>query len=1626
MMRKLREARFITEEYRSDSFQLPAELEDRGQGEGFLVPGWIWPLGRVLVGAGLGFTALCFGVSWGARAYVENTLLPGVERSLERTLNRQIELGDLSYFWPWHLRLGRSEIENLANIHSIDVRVDLGLLIRQRQLGVRVDVNAPHVLWMETIDRGWRDLDLHLQGGGGSPPPIQELDLRIHNGTLTVAPLQGSRQTLDRIQIDTDLDLQALVDADTPSPDSLNAQIRAVLAGRPILASAVGDLGQRTGRLQVRGRQLPLEILPEFAAQLPIEALAGDTDVDLVVTLPSQGSPQIQGHADVKIPQIQIANTPLPIERIEGRVQIQDDVLSTSQLSAQYGQISGVIQGNLDWRGQDSGYQLQADLDETSLQQIQTTLGHDLPIEMAGSLTGEITLAGDLTQPQIAGALRSTTPTQIDRIALSEYQARLALAGRQLILEDLIAQTSGGQVQGTGQIQLRTSPTGQFQLQGSGLDGDAIAQAFGAQSPIAVGSVQAQAQIDISGGSPQLQASWQTRDTPWLTQGQLQWQGSNGITIPQAQITTPQGQASLSAQIGAGLIQAQVQTQDLDLSSLATVLPERISADLSLRAPLQDLGLSTLRAEGNVSLPTGIAGLPGPIQGEAAWDGSGIVIAEATHQGVQAQGRIPIDPQTFQLGALDLNLQAQAVPVHQVNQIVPWIPAVPAVLSAQGVVDLQAHLNGPIQDLQLSGELGVTDLQAAGLSFSPLQGPIAWSMTGETRVDLQGGEDRITVDLGPRYRPERLQLQQGEIFATGQQVGEQIQVQVNDLPLQLLGQSLPGENPAAQTLTGTLGGEFSFDLVTQAAQGRAQVDTLRLAEIEAEQVVVAFDYQQGRLSIPEASLQVFDSRYGLSGDVIWPGSGSASASPQLNLQLSATDGRLQDIISTFQWQRWSDLTERGMRVPLGPATALATVPIETLGLSLPQQLDQFQILTELRAAAEAAEDDPLLPLPPSVSGEFQAQVNITGPLVQPQIGFELEGQNWSAEEFGVDTVAVSGSVVNGDLHLQPLRLQSGERSGVFTGWIGKDRQEGQLQISGLPLQTFERFLPATIDLVGDLNADFTLAGNLQDPQTQGSLSFTEASVNQIPIEAAQAQFTYGQGLLTVDSGLEVESEAITVFGTVPYTLPFAQVEAASPQIDLTLQIPNEGLTLANLFTDQFAWESGESQLNLSVTGTVTEPQLQGSLMLSQGVARFKTLSDPITDITGEVTFDVDSLSVDQITGRLAGGDLQVAGSLPINSRGAFSLGEGYVPLSLAINGVEDLSLSSNLYSGGLSGLLTMEGLLLKPVLGGQLTLSQGTVDLARGRERPALSTTGLDPAPSEDPETDPTSPPDPVAPPVWDLQFDQLDVALGSEIKVVWGQLLDFLASGDFQILGTLQDPRPAGTINIVDGRINLPLAPFRLDKSQPNRAVFDVDYGFDPFLDVHLFTRVTELPLATPQQQQLTAFEERSDLRLLGEQQRVEISATVQGRASEIMASDEGAGIVNLTSTPPRSEEEIFAILGGNAIATLGSSAGVASLAGQEVLNQIQSFTGLDEIRLTPIQQVSTDTPSTSAVSLGLELVKDVGNNLSVSGLINITDEAQPGRYNLRYRLNSQTLLRLTTDLEGNNIASVDFGMRF
>lgn len=1629
------------------------------------------------------------GLYWGYRSLLRHVVLPRVDRRLEEILQRSVTLGDLRLVSPTRIRLGPSQIENLGTIAAIEVGVNPGRLLQgdvvgdlrlsHPQLAFSLPLDPAPLLPASDADAAFpiQELEIHVEGGtiavtsqgqtttlnqiqiqstfrAGEAPP--ELDFQVEGrfqdqpialeGTLnlgaetagtvvltgTQLPLNAFPSLAPEDTLPPSLVLEGTLDINTQLDFSLQDQLQLDLDGQAGVSSSTLDLEgvpypftDIQAALRFADRSLIIEDFQVRYADIPVLA-AGTVSItnqlqpqlQLTATVPSLSLTRIQQVLDTPLPfpaeadlrtSINISGT-WPDLEVRGSVGStaagQLDRLSLGNVASEFtvdlatqtfrveqltasiagGEIRG--EGTIQL-GNTASAQAQVQIQNLDLDRLASLYATAPPYPL-GILNAQMQLdAPTLTDPAFTATWQSSGPEL-------QSQGQLFFQNQQLILPQ--AQMTFGQDQGTVTL---VGEWGEGQLQ-------------------ARMTLEA---VDLSWWQPSAQGlvsgAWDIRGTSdgsilntLNADGSLNFPQGLTVTTEQGEAQAPEAQINLkitdiAAVLNAGDLQATGQVQlpqgiTLMREGNNLVIPEA-SGEFQLTGPPQNP--AEIQASGVFTLPQGAivipqdeeaTVIPDPIESTLVWDGQRLQLQD-NQIGSRAliSGDIPLNLVTGEIGELDLEIEVQSLDLGN-------LPFLPSDWGLAGQLDLKAQVQGLPSQVQVVGDVALRNLEVGGVTFGDLEGPIRWNAGEEgsfVNLTAPANHNQIQVQISPEGNLD-FNVQQDQIQASGSRQGDQVEINLNQFPLALLDPFIPEDYP--RNLEGLFNAQITGNLAQRTLQGQLDFEALKLSDLEAEQIRVDFAYENEQLTLANATLQLFDSTYKVAGSIHLPL--LTAAPPEFNLQIETTNGSLQDIVSTFKWQTWKDVVQRGFRLPpLGPAAVLESDPVQVSKLSLFQQLQIYLQILQQRREAEAQQTERTFPPPPSLRGDFEATVQISGTLADPKILLSLNGSDWAAEEFQLDTVQVSGQLLPDSIKLNPLRMQTGERSAEFIGILGLNQQEGQLTVEAFPLELTQRFLSPNLELQGDLNAQLQLAGNLRDPQWQGSFNVVETRVNRTNITAIGGDLAYDAGRWQLDTGIQIspELEPVTIAGSVPYPLPLATVTAQSQQVDLTLDIANRALDLINPFTDQVKWQSGNSQLQVRVRGTFQSLAAEGSLSFSEGVLQTTAIATPLQALEGLITFDQSVLSVDNFRGTVGDGTATATGQLPLSSRGALAQSEDFQPLTVKIQGatVE----IPDLYKGQVEGSILVGGIVTRPLLGGDLRASQGTVRIPTGAAKPVATDSAEAP---------------PLTPEFFRPELSNLMLAVGPRIEVLSPNLFNFQAEGNLVVNGPPRDLEPEGRIFLRNGTIDLPLgSDFQLDRAHENRVTFEPKQGLDPYLDLRLFTRVIEItgePITTSG----SNVSQTSG-------QTIEIAADVDGRASQLQSQESARQIVTLSSRPARTEDEIIALLGTSAVATLGTAAGLSQVAGQSALHSLGQQIGLDAVRIGPVIQVDTQAVSRSNVGFELELIKDLTRNLSISGRIPLTDP-QPTRYNLRYSLSSATLLRLSTDLEGNNSARVDYSVRF
>jgi translocation and assembly module TamB len=1159
--------------------------------------------------------------------------------------------------------------------------------------------------------------------------------------------------------------------------------------------------------------------------------------------------------------------------------------------------------------------------------------------------------------------------------------------------------------------------------------------------------------------------------------------GNGSLTLPEGVF------AANNLAIAKGNFTTTIIPQGVDLKLFADpnstdfILEGYLGGELQTSGRVDKIDPTAINAEGIVSFTQGIDLLEQPFTANILWNGSKLDVLEARGDGLLARGFLELDRSFFKdipdkLAAVNyFNFDVTQANGIDLNRLKIPLPSWAINLEKSGLVDFAGEISGIPAKMNINGDLTLRNFNLETIAFGePLTGTIA--VNPNTGVNLAlfsqqnpeygqfpnppNQKQQITLNLDRNFLPQSFSVQKGNISIQGTGEQEIVQLKVKRFPLELLKTiaikspdlNLP-ESFAVQPLAGELSGKFTSNLNTLATSGENVVVTSPLlGKIKGNRIVGEFQYADGYLALQNAQFQQGESNYKLTGDLL-----QTEDDLELNGKVAIEQGQIQDVLvalEIFELTDFSNLfgdrnygTAADLYQPsLKPSALKPSVERNPLLFGIQSNdaavWEQLKLLAELQAWLNYTEKErqanSILPDLENLRGQFNGDIQINGSLQQGlDANFSFEGKQWQwvTNKPGNKTKKTDNAIIANELILKgdlrdniltilPLTIDLPSMSQnpslnsqiIFAGNFGGEKASGTLFLDSIPIDLIERvfpFVPPEITFDGILSANANISGTSANPQARGEIAIADAKINETAILSTSGSFSYDDARLNFSGNSIVAKDAkpLTLTGTIPYQLPFAQTVPNSDLLEISLNVEDKALTLLNILSrGEVNWIDGQGKVALDISGSLdrdtnTPSQIvaKGTAAIANGTIAIKTLPDDyLTQVKSNISFDLDRIAVESFQGNFGGGTVFARGTIPLDKETPQNN-----PLTINLNNL-NINLQE-LYQGGVKGQLQILGKAVEPDITGNLTLYNGTILLS---DTSTSTNSSL------------ASEPQQLGLPAV-TEYKNLQLQLGNKIVISQPPIFNFVAKGILDVEGTFLEPLPEGTITLKRGQVNLFTTQLSLAKEADNTARFSENNILDPFLDISLIGSAIETTQNRTPEDPLSTEIEDLPASSFGTLETVRISAEVRGLSSQITNK------IELTSSPPRSQTEILALLGGSFVNTLGrgdSTIGLANLAGSALFGSLNSqFNNafpIGELRLFPTQIIDEDRERERIDGLAGEVAIDLTDNFSFSVLKILNVGAIPAQFGFRYRLDDNFILRGSTNFEDESRGVLEYELRF
>ncbi|GCE64237.1 translocation/assembly module TamB [cyanobiont of Ornithocercus magnificus] len=854
-------------------------------------------------------------------------------------------------------------------------------------------------------------------------------------------------------------------------------------------------------------------------------------------------------------------------------------------------------------------------------------------------------------------------------------------------------------------------------------------------------------------------------------------------------------------------------------------------------------------------------------------------------------------------------------------------------ITTDGTLSLAGNIHGPLNsikpDLNLElinprvGNLRLLERWAGRFNGSlGIGGILQMSHSAATQGSLK-------AHLGSNWLLQQVQLnrQGGTLSVAGSPT--LYRWRAKNLPLKGIELMLPLKQQFSR-VDGQLNGSGDISLQPLLVQGKASLHRLSAIGVEFQRIFLSGQYNSnhfhfsGELSPPGTGYVNFNS------------SGQRGGSLTTTLKASSLDTRwLASVLMQIPKFKNSASTNN----------SLVTNLRSTLTNSFRKLLEDFpkDVQKErktLTASYQGRRTYSKLGYPEELRGQINAEISIWRESHHKNLGIDLQarGHLWTEEQ-------------NQDRALQNRPFLITIRGSLQEG-------KGEFFLLQFPISLITIIAPMPGNLQGSLSMRGRYRLGLGSPELRAELKLEKAKVGSFGLTLERGQISLVDNAAVLNLALRGSSsrQSVVLIGQVPLS--------RQKPLDVRLECYGDALRFLTGFAeDVVEWRSGSTSLKISLGGKLSNPKVNGLLILKDGI--FRIGEQLVSEAQASIIFNLDKVYVEELSARIGSQGTLV-------SQGTLSLLQPTFGQSSLMIRAKQLQLSLPIATVNLDGDLQITGAVIRPQIGGQLIMSnglltptrsvfvkrdQGTVPILAskasmlpGEGTSGITTVDIDDLLEENWDfqkilvllgADAASPgsytPEIRAPDITAIHFDGLRLQLGPNLRVRVAPVADFRAAGFLTLNGPLDaNLELQGVVRLLGGRVSLFTTVFMLDQSMPNVAVFTPSLGLIPYVDLAMGTRVSESINdvgndAIPTQ----IFDNNGsgDTGISRRLQLVQVAVTGSGPAN-LLAEN-----IRLRSSPPMPRSQLLSLIGGNSLAGLssaGAGTALATMLGQSVLSPV------------------------------------------------------------------------------------------
>ena len=410
-----------------------------------------------------------------------------------------------------------------------------------------------------------------------------------------------------------------------------------------------------------------------------------------------------------------------------------------------------------------------------------------------------------------------------------------------------------------------------------------------------------------------------------------------------------------------------------------------------------------------------------------------------------------------------------------------------------------------------------------------------------------------------------------------------------------------------------------------------------------------------------------------------------------------------------------------------------------------------------------------------ITGKLNSSVKLNG--TANNIYAQLTGNisKGAIGDYDIHDVELEITHSNDILHFNKFNGKQGD-TGTFN-LHGKIDQSDVIDVDfaakNLSLGMFAAGARLDLNLTGTTDINAKIGGTVKDPTGEGTLTAT-GSVNGAAFDLLKAHVLFKDWTFDVQELFVQRQIANNIYkasakGTIPVQALYIDPGDNSKQMNLKIGLDDADLTLLPVFDKYVDWATGGLDGNLTVTGTLARPKIDGKFVVDDGTVKLKFMSTPIENLNISTQFKDDRFDIKNFTGNVGKGNFNLTGGFNFAN---FAISD--YNFNLKMNA---LDIRSNFFNGPLNAEFTVSE--VQGFSGRYLPKLEGNVNLDK-------CTIGIPTIPDSD---------DPLPNILLDVSIN-----LGDKFRFYSSHLYDMYLTGSAHFEGTTRHPKTSGTISVKRG----------------------------------------------------------------------------------------------------------------------------------------------------------------------------------------------------------------------------------